>query len=151
MCIHFTARRDFFWNTFRLLDIIFVVCQYESSQHISGLWQRKWRLTTMACHCAWFHKSKKRWPRLNANGGGENGRVSPVSVLFFKPRQLLFLLQAHNFMPLKVPREKDWGKKEWMGVGSKVKAVVGVFYILFPSCLIPRHFCAGNFWHFLKA
>lgn len=58
----------------------------------------------MACHCGWFHKSKRRWPHLSANGGGENGRVSSVNVLCFKPRQLLSLLQAHNFMPLKVPK-----------------------------------------------
>lgn len=58
-------------------------------------------------HSAWFRKSKRRWPCLSANRGGENGHVSPVNVLFFKPRWLLLLSQAHNFMPLKVPRGKE--------------------------------------------
>lgn len=61
-------------------------------------------MTATGCHCGWFSKSQRRWPRLSANGGGENGRVTPVNVLCFKPRQLLSLSQAHNFMPLKVPR-----------------------------------------------
>lgn len=77
-------------------------------------------------HSSWFPKSKRRWPCLSANRGGENGRVSSVNVLFFKSRWLLLLSQAHNFMPLKVPRGKEWIKTEGWEVGCKAKAVAGV-------------------------
>lgn len=73
-------------------------------------------------HSDWFRKSKRRWPCLSANRGGENGHVSPVNVLFFKPRWLLLLSQAHNFMPLKVPRGKEWIKMEGWEVGCKAVA-----------------------------
>lgn len=76
----------------------------------SDVWQL-WPATVVGSF-----KSKRRWPRLSTNGGGENGRVTPVNVLCFKPRQLLSLLQAHNFMPLKVPKGE---KSEWRRKGGR--------------------------------
>lgn len=66
----------------------------------------------MGLHSCWGLLRALGLAFMCTNGARENGRVTPVNIWCFKPRQWLLSIQANNSVPLKV--YEGGSTKEWL-------------------------------------
>lgn len=83
------------------------ICQYENNSHQRIMAKEAMRLPS----CSGLLRALGL-ALLGTNGARENGRVTPVNVWRFKPRQWLLSTQANNSVPLKV--YEGGSMKEWL-------------------------------------
>lgn len=84
------------------------ICQYENNSHQRIMVKEE---ATRLRSCPGLLRALGL-ALLCTNGAGENGRVTPVNVWCFKPRQWLLSTQANNSVPLKV--YEGGSTKEWL-------------------------------------